>query len=75
MGNPHVRASNIFESVYEDFVCVLVVAKLLLLARNIDCNLYSLSHVTNSSVEFKGPLRLFRNIVSFAHQVVYKLMS
>lgn len=75
MRNSHVGASNIFESVHKNFVCVLVVSKLLLLTCNVDCNFDGLPHVANSSVKFKGPLRFFWNVVRFAHQVVNQLMS
>lgn len=71
----HVGASYIFESINEDLMRILVVAKLLFLACNIDGNFYCLSHVANSSVEFKGPLRLLWNVISFTHQVVDQLVS
>ena len=54
---------------------VLVVTNLLLLLRDVDCDLDGLSSVAESSIKLKRMLWLLRNVISFAHKVVHKLMS
>jgi len=55
---------DVFYSVHHDLMGVFVVSELLLLLSDIDSNLNSLANVTNSSVQFKCPLRLLWNVVS-----------
>lgn len=68
--NAHVRVPDVFESVKQNIVSVLVVTKFLLLSCDVDCDPDSLTNVTDSSVELEGPLRLLWSVISFAHQVV-----
>ena len=46
---------------------ILVVSNLLLLLRNVDGNLDSLSRVAEGSVELEGVLRLFGDVVGLSH--------
>jgi len=73
--NAHVRIADVFKGVQEDLVRSFVVAEILLLSGDVDRDSDGLLHVTDCSVKLKGPLRLLRNFVSLAHQVVHKLMS
>ena len=74
-GDAVVRASDVLEGVKEDLMGILVVTDLLLLLRDVHGNLNSLSGVAEGSVELEGVLRFLGDVISFAHQVVNKLMG
>lgn len=65
--NLEIVRLNVFIGVKEDIVRSLVVSCLLLLRRYINCNLNSLFDISNCSIEFECPLRVFRNVVSLTH--------
>lgn len=73
--NFQVMGLDIFVSVKQNIMGILVVSNLLLLLGYVDSNLDCLLHISNSSVKFESPLRLFRDVVSLSHQVVHELMS
>lgn len=65
--NSHVRVADVFESVQENLVGILVVTEVLLLRCNVDRNSNGLTNVSNSSVKLEGPLGLFWRIISLTH--------
>jgi hypothetical protein len=48
--NSHVAATDVFKCIKKYFVSVLVVPEVLFLNSNVDCNLYCLPDIPNSSV-------------------------
>jgi len=75
MRNSLTSILNVFESVEHDLMGVLVVSKLLFFLCNVDSYLDCLGNISNSSVEFKCPLRFFGDVVGLSQQVVYQLVS
>lgn len=75
MWNPHVRVTDIFESVQQNLVSVFVVTKILFLCCNIDCDSNSLLHISNGSVQLESPLWLLWSIISLSHQIVNQFMG
>lgn len=54
---------------------ILIITQVLFLSGDVDSDSNGLANVSNRSVQFEGPLRLFRSIIGFSHQVVDQLMS
>lgn len=50
VGDAHVRLTDVFVGVHQDFVRVFVVAKLLFLSCDVHCDFHSLAHVANGAV-------------------------
>ena len=72
--NPKLAALNVLESVKQNVVSVFVIAQLLLLLSDRNCDLYSLTDLAGFLIQSECVLGLFRNSVGFAHQVVYQLV-
>ena len=54
---------------------ILVIAKFLLLGSNVDGDLHCLTDVADGAVQLECPLRLLRDVVILAHQVVHQLVG
>jgi hypothetical protein len=52
---------DVLVSIKKDVVCILIITDLLLFLVNVNGNLNCLLNITNCSVKFEGPLRLFWN--------------
>lgn len=70
-----VSLLDVLESIQENIVSVFVVTQLLLLLSNVNCDFDSLSNISDSSIQFEGPLRLFRNVITLTHQVIHQFMG
>jgi uncharacterized membrane protein len=70
-----VALSDILESIKQNVMRVLIVTQFLFLLCNVHCNLYSLFHVSNCSVELECPLGFLGLVVNLSKEIVNELMS
>jgi len=65
---------DVLVGIKKNIMGIFVITELLFLLRNVDSDLYSLFDVSNCSVKLESPLWLFRDIISFTHKIIDKLV-